>query len=39
MSRNLALTLNLMAKDSGSKVLRAAMQEASKQVQQLEKAQ
>ncbi len=32
MSRNLALTLNLMAKDSGSKVLRSAMQEASKQV-------
>ncbi|WP_409161704.1 phage tail tape measure protein [Pectobacterium sp. B2J-2] len=39
MSRNLALTLNLIAKDSGSKVLRAAMQEAGKQAQKLEKEQ
>ncbi|POE10343.1 hypothetical protein BV924_17760 [Pectobacterium odoriferum] len=39
MSRNLALTLNLIAKDSGSKVLRAAMQEAGKQAKKLEKEQ
>lgn len=39
MSRDLALTLKLTAKDNGSKVLRSAMQDASKQVRQLEKEQ
>lgn len=39
MSRNLALSLSLTARDNGSKVLRAAMQEVSKQVRQLEKEQ
>lgn len=39
MSKNLALTLSLVAKDSGSKVIREAMQQTSKQAKQLEKEQ
>ncbi|MCW8351235.1 phage tail tape measure protein [Citrobacter portucalensis] len=36
MARNLALTLSLFAKDSGSKVLRAALQATKKQNEELE---
>ena len=39
MSKNLALTLSLIAKDAGSKVLRDAMQQTSRQAKQLEKEQ
>ncbi|HCT7999391.1 TPA: phage tail tape measure protein [Klebsiella pneumoniae] len=39
MSKNLALSLSLIAKDAGSKVLRDAMQQTSRQAKQLEKEQ
>ncbi|MCX9038976.1 phage tail tape measure protein [Citrobacter portucalensis] len=39
MARNLALTLSLLAKDSGSKVLRAALQDILRQSSEVEKSQ